>query len=261
MPTTIDHSIPVPGGNVFAREWRAAAGAADPPLILIHDSLGSVALWRDFPAQLAQGSGRRVIAYDRLGFGQSSARHDRLTRGFVTEEAQIYLPALLRHFRLERFIAFGHSVGGGMAVCAAAALADSCAALVIESAQMFAEDRTLQGIAAAKIDFQNDVNMARLRRYHADKAPWVLEAWTGSWLSPQFADWNLREELTRIRCPVLALHGDHDEFGSLHHAEIIRASVAGPVEVEIIEGGGHVPHREQPAAIVEKVVKFLAAAL
>lgn len=257
VPIATDHRIQMPGGEAFAREWRPAGAADQPPLVLIHDSLGSVAVWRDFPAQLADGTGRRVIAYDRLGFGESDARTDRLTTRFVSEEAQIYLPCLLRHFQLERFIAFGHSVGGGMAVCAGAALAGSCVAIVTESAQMFAEDRTLQGIAAARIDFQDDANMARLRRYHGDKAPWVLEAWTGSWLSPQFATWNLRTELSQIRCPILALHGDLDEFGSLKHPEMVEELAGGPVDARILEGCGHLPHREQPASVVEVVSAFL----
>jgi pimeloyl-ACP methyl ester carboxylesterase len=257
MADVIDHRIDVPGGGIFAREWSGSGASMAAPLILIHDSLGCVELWRDFPAQLAADTRRRVIAYDRLGFGRSDRRTDQLTPAFVADEARIYLPSLLRHFGIDRFVAFGHSVGGGMAVHCATALAPACPALVLESAQMFAEDRTLQGIAAAKIDFQDSANMARLRRYHGDNAKWVLDAWIETWLSPAFASWTLERELPRVRCPVLAIHGGHDEFGSLRHPELIRTLAGGRVETRILDQCGHVPHREQPSTIVDLVVRFL----
>jgi pimeloyl-ACP methyl ester carboxylesterase len=253
-----DHCIDAPGGRLFAREWTSASALTAPPLVLLHDSLGSVQLWRDFPAQLSNAVRRRVVAYDRLGFGKSDARTDRLTPRFVAEEAAIYLPCVLRHLGVERFVAFGHSVGGGMTIHCGAALADSCAAIIAESAQVFAEDRTLQNIAAAKIDFQDSKKLAKLHRYHGDKTQWVLEAWTETWLDPAFASWSLAEELPRVRCPILAIHGDQDEFGSLRHPELIRSLAGGPVTTRILEGVGHVPHREQPEWIIDLVAKFLA---
>jgi pimeloyl-ACP methyl ester carboxylesterase len=258
VSTVTNHRIDAPGGKLFAREWTPATVLPAPPLVLMHDSLGCVELWRDFPAQLAEGICRRVVAYDRLGFGRSDARADRLTTRFIAEEAAIYLPCVLQHLMMDRFVAFGHSVGGGMAVHCGTALAASCAAIVVESAQMFAEDRTLQGIAAARIDFRDSANLARLRRYHGDKAPWVLEAWTETWHDPAFASWNLETELPRVRCPMLAIHGDQDEFGSVKHPELIRSLAGGPVATRILEGVGHVPHRERPEAIISLVAEFLA---
>ena len=252
-----DHDIHVPGGKLFAREWIPDAVSADASLVLIHDSLGSVELWRDFPAALAIGTHRRVIAYDRLGFGRSDARTDRLTARFVSEEAEIYLPFLLRHFGIDRFVPFGHSVGGGMAVHCGTALASSCEAIILESAQMFAEDRTLQGIAAAKVDFRDPANFERLRRYHGDNARWVLEAWTETWLSPAFASWTLEPELPKVTCPILAIHGDQDEYGSLRHTELIRKLAGGSATTKVMEGFGHIPHREAPEAIVAIVAAFL----
>jgi pimeloyl-ACP methyl ester carboxylesterase len=257
VPQTSDHHISVPGGRMFAREWTPPAAADDTPLVLIHDSLGSVELWRDFPARLAAGTGRRVIAYDRLGFGRSDPRADRLTTRFVSEEAEIYLPRLLQYFQIDRFVPFGHSVGGGMAVHCGTALADSCAAIVTESAQMFAEDRTLRGIAAAKVDFRDPANFERLRRYHGDNARWVLEAWTETWLSPAFAAWTLAAELPKIACPMLAIHGDQDEYGSLSHIDLIRTLAGERATTKVLQGFGHIPHREQPEVIVGFVAEFL----
>jgi pimeloyl-ACP methyl ester carboxylesterase len=258
VSTAIDRRIDAPGGALFAREWTPAEVSAAPPLVLLHDSLGCVQLWRDFPAQLADAIRRRVIAYDRLGFGRSDARADRLTTRFIAEEAEIYLPCVLRHLHIDRFVAFGHSVGGGMAIHCGAALAASCAAVIVESAQAFAEDRTLQGVAAARIDFQDSAKLAKLDRLHGHKGPWVLAAWTETWLDPAFASWSLETVLPRVRCPMLAIHGDQDEFGSLRHPEMIRSQAGGRVEMRILEGVGHVPHREQPELIIRLVAEFLA---
>lgn len=255
--TVTDHMIDAPGGKLFAREWTTEGDPSRAPIILLHDSLGSVEVWRDFPALLAAATRRRVIAYDRLGFGRSDPRADRLTSRFVSEEAQIFLPCLLRQLQIDQFIPFGHSVGGGMAVYCGATLADSCAAIVTESAQIFVEDITLQAIAAAKVQYANSERLEKLRKYHGAKAQWVLHAWIDTWLSPEFASWNVCSVLPQIRCPLLAIHGDQDEFGSLKHPELARTLSGGEVETRVLEGCGHVPHKERPDTIVESVAQFL----
>lgn len=254
----VDHTVTTPGGRLFVREWPPARAAPAPPLVLIHDSLGCVELWRDFPQLVCAQTGRRVIAYDRLGFGRSDARSGPLSNAFVRAEAESSMPRILEHLGMSRFIAFGHSVGGGMAVHCATALAAACAGVITESAQMFAEDRTLREIAAAKLTYRDPAQLAKLRRYHGDKAQWVLDAWTDTWLSPEFASWTLRAELPRIRCPMLAIHGEDDEFGSLAHPEMIRASSGGRTQICILPGFGHVPHREQPGKIAAIVAGFVA---
>jgi pimeloyl-ACP methyl ester carboxylesterase len=154
LPTAADHSIVHSRGRLFARSWQPDGAVDAAPIVMQHDSLGSVALWRDFPAVLAQATGRRVIAYDRLGFGQSDARADRPTLAFVAEEPRLYLPAVLDQLGVRDFIALGHSVGGGMSIETAAHLPERCRALVTIAAQVFAEDRTLQGISAAREQFK-----------------------------------------------------------------------------------------------------------
>ncbi|MGC3987450.1 MAG: alpha/beta hydrolase [Pseudorhodoferax sp.] len=253
-----DHLVATPAGRLFARSWTPEGAADAAPVLLFHDSLGSVALWRDFPAALAEATGRRVVAYDRLGFGQSDASNGPLPPDFVRHEAQAHVPALCEQLGIARCVAFGHSVGGAMAVEAAAALADRCLALVTESAQTFPEDRTLAGIRAARLQFAQPGQLERLARYHGDKARWVLEAWTETWLSPAFADWSIHAVLPAVRCPVLAIHGEDDEYGSLVHPRRIAASVAGPAETLLLPGCGHVPHREQPQPVLAAVARLLA---
>jgi pimeloyl-ACP methyl ester carboxylesterase len=257
----IDHWIPHAQGRLFAREWPAVgAGAARPPLVLLHDSLGSVELWRDFPALLARDTGLRVIAYDRAGFGLSDARVARPSFDFVVEEATTWFPIVRRHFGIDHFAVLGHSVGGGMAVHIAARHSDRCTALVTIAAQAFVEDRTLAGLREARVSFAAPGAMERLARYHGDKAAWVLSAWLDTWLDPAFAHWSLAGALPDLRCPVLALHGERDEYGSPAHPALIARLAGGPARMEMLAGLGHVPQRERPDEIARRVATFLAAA-
>ena len=130
--------------------------------------------------------------------------------------------------------------------------------MVSESAQAFVEPRTRDGIRDAKAAFASDAQMARLQRWHGDKARWVLEAWTEVWLDASFDDWSLRDCLPRVHCPVLAIHGDGDEYGSLSFPCTIADGVAGPSRMVALQGCGHVPHREQEAVVFEIVTEFLA---
>ncbi|WP_328702649.1 alpha/beta fold hydrolase [Belnapia mucosa] len=260
MAKAADHWVETPGGRLFARSWQPEGSAAEagPTVVLIHDSLGCVELWRDFPAALATALGRRVVAYDRLGFGRSDPHPGPLPPDFIRGETEAGLLPLCEQLGIGRMVPFGHSVGGGMAVGAAARLPERCAALVTVSAQTFVEDRTLAGLREAEAGFRDPAQMQRLARYHGAKAEWVLEAWLGTWLAPEFAGWTLDADLARVRCPLLALHGDRDEYGSARHPERIVAGAAGPSRMVLLPGCGHVPHREGPEAVIEEVARFLA---
>lgn len=224
---------------------------ASTPIVLFHDSLGCVALWRDFPERLALATGHPVIAYDRLGFGRSSAHPGALPASFIGDEAHGGFQALRRELGITRFIAFGHSVGGCMAVCVAASAPADCAALLTLSAQSFVEDRTREGIIAARTLFAQDGQMEKLAKYHGDKARWVLDAWTETWLSPEFARWTLDSALSQVRCPALAMHGDRDEYGSVVHPQRIAGLIGARAESKIFDDCGHVPHREIPERLLE----------
>lgn len=233
------------------------------PVILLHDSLGAVELWRDFPARFAREVGCQIMAYDRPGFGRSERRNAPIETSFVHDEACVSLLPLLDDLNVEKAILFGHSVGGGMALAAAAQLPDRIAAVITESAQAFVEDRTLEGIRAAKKNFEDPTQLARLAKYHGNdvnKAQWVLDAWIETWLAPEFAGWSLKEDLRKLQCPVLAMHGDLDEFGSERHPKMIASlpsAFAGQGECVMFEGCGHVPHREKPELVLETVMAFL----
>lgn len=248
-----EHWIESPGGRLFAKSWVPDDATSKAPLLLFHDSLGCVALWRDFPKMLSQALQRPVIAYDRLGFGRSDARTDRLPGDFITIEAEKFIPAICSHLGIGDFLVCGHSVGGGMAVETAARSSSRCLAVVTISAQAFVEGRTLEGLRRAQVEFGSPDNMTRLAKYHGDKAAWVLHAWIDTWLSPDFAAWSLEPALQRIHCPVLAIHGAEDEYGSTEHPRRISQ---GRGEMRILPRVGHTPHRECPDLLVEAIDRF-----
>ena len=255
-----DSNLAIRGGNIFARQW-AAEDNENIPIVLLHDSLGSVDLWRDFPALLSITLSRRVIAYDRLGFGKSSPRAELPSVDFIGEEARVYFPQIARALELDEYVLFGHSVGGAMALNIAAEDPNRCKAVITEAAQAFVEERTLSGIRAAREAFEDEGQVARLTRWHGERAQWVLDAWTRVWLSPEFRSWSLDPCLDRIECPVLAIHGDADEYGSVEFPRRITEGVRGPSQMELLVSCGHVPHREKTGEVLRLVRTFIGAHL
>lgn len=213
--------------------------------------------WRDFPNALAHTLSRSVIAYDRLGFGRSSARDALPSLDFVGEEASLYFPAVRAALGISNYLLFGHSVGGAMALVIAASQMSGCTLVVTESAQSFVEGRTVAGIRAAKEQFRRPEQFNKLVKWHGDKTQWVLDAWTQVWLSPAFASWSLAPYLGKVHCPVLAIHGDSDEYGSLEFPGRIVRGVHGPSQLAVLEQCGHVPHREQQDRVLNVVSRFI----
>jgi pimeloyl-ACP methyl ester carboxylesterase len=241
---------------VLVRRWSLRPSNR-PPLILLHDSLGSVDQWRDFPDALAAATGRQVFAYDRLGFGGSTPRAERPSVDFISEEAVTFFPPMQRALGVTRFALFGHSVGGAMALVIAAAQPEACEAVITEAAQAFVEPRTLAGIRAAKAQFEKPGQFEKMVKWHGEKARWVLDAWTEVWLSREFASWSLDQELGKVTCPVLVIHGDRDEYGSLEFPRRIAGGAAGPSQLAILADCGHVPHREKRQEVLRLTYGFL----
>lgn len=252
-----DFRIDGPGGCLFARTWSPAEAARRAPVVLLHDSLGSVELWRGFPEALCAATGRQVVAYDRLGFGRSDAHLGTLASDFIAAEADGGFAAVRRALHIDRFVLFGHSVGGGMAVNCAARFGAACVGLITESAQSFVEDRTVAGIAEARELFKDPGQVDRLGRYHGDKAQWVLDAWINSWLHPAFATWSLKPVLPLLTCPALVIHGADDEYGTPRHPQLIAELSGGPVALAIMADTRHVPHREKEPEVIALVEDFL----
>lgn len=249
--------VEVPGGKLFVKTWAMGGSQSSVPLFLMHDSIGCVEMWRDFPAVLSNGLGRTVIAYDRLGFGKSSPQLKTPVASFISDEAKIYFPLVVEQLKIKEFDIFGHSVGGGMAVNVAAYLPGRCRALVTEASQAYVEDRTLEGIRKAKAEFLDPKKLDKLRKFHGEKAEWVLSSWVDVWLSPEFSGWSLADVLPKVQCPLLVIHGDKDEYGSLKFPEMIAGMASGKTRKVILENCGHVPHKEREKEVIGLVSGFL----
>lgn len=244
-------------GRIFVKIWNPEKLHIKTPILLLHDSLGCVDIWRDFPEKLAQTLNTPVVAYDRWGFGRSTERDQRPSVNFIDEEALEYFPWLLHELGVAKCGLLGHSVGGAMAVACAAQFPDLCEFVITESSQAFVEQRTLEGIRKAELDFKDPKMIARLEKYHSSKTPWVLDAWIGVWLSPEFASWRLLENLKKVVCPLLALHGDKDEYGSVEFPKTIVKYSSGKTKMKIFENCGHVPHREIESVVLAEVKGFI----
>ncbi|NAO28838.1 alpha/beta hydrolase [Pseudomonas syringae pv. dysoxyli] len=257
-----DFWVRVPGGRIFVRRWtRGGEWGEDTklPIILFHDSLGCVELWRNFPVLLCETTARDVIAYDRLGFGQSDAYEGPLDANFIRDEASCFVKSIKSELQIDQYVAVGHSVGGSMAAACASIEPADCAAVVTISAQAYVEDKTLSGIKIAKCEFEKPGAFERLQKYHGDKARWVLSAWVDTWLSEAFESWTIEAAAPELKCHVLAIHGELDEYGSVAHPQRIANLSSKPGRYLIFPGCHHVPHRENPNLLVRVVHEFLDA--
>lgn len=228
---------------------------ARPVLVLLHEGLGSIAMWRDFPGRLAHATGCNALVYSRFGYGNSEAlRADRPVR-YMHDEALIALPELLDRLAIERPILVGHSDGGSIALIHAGGSGRAVAGVVTLAAHVLVEDLSVASIAAAKTAYETTDLRSRLARYHADVDSAFL-GWNRIWLHPDFRAWNIEEYLPSITCPVLAIQGEDDEYGTMEQMRRIGAQVR-DVELVALEDCRHSPHRDQPGAVVDAITRFV----
>jgi pimeloyl-ACP methyl ester carboxylesterase len=241
-------------------EWIDVPDAPSdaPVLIFLHDSLGATSTWRDFPRRLAERVQLRAMSYDRRGYGRSGPFGESpRTPAYLEDEAQV-LVELIGALRIERAVLFGHSDGGSIALVAAAIAPKRIVSVVTEGAHVFVEERTLNGIREAQQTFATTDLARRLVRHHGDKVDRVVTAWIDTWLAPEYRDWNIERYLSRIRCPVLAIQGDDDEYGTPAQVDAIVAGASPNARGMMIPGVGHTPHREAEALVLDAVADFIA---
>jgi pimeloyl-ACP methyl ester carboxylesterase len=243
-------------GRRLEHQWFGAAGR-EPALVLLHEGLGSVALWRDVPEHLAALTGHRTVAYSRAGHGWSDAASLPRPVDYMHHEALTVLPAVLASLGLVGPILVGHSDGASIALIAAGSGRVRPAGLVLIAPHVFVEDCSVEGIASARERYASSDLPQRMARYHRD-AEATFRGWNDVWLSPAFRDWNIEGYLTGIDVPVLVIQGRDDEYGTVAQVDAIVSSVAGPVDRLELDGCGHAPHLEARDATLAAVAAFVS---
>jgi pimeloyl-ACP methyl ester carboxylesterase len=242
---------------VMLQPQNAAAGYR-PTLVFLHEGLGSVALWKRFPAEVVAATGCRALVYSRYGYGKS----DRLTAArnvdYMHREALDVLPEVLDRLGIESPILIGHSDGASIALVHAGAGKRPVRGVVAMAPHVFVEDITVKSIAAAKTTFQTTDLPQRLGRYH-DDAVSTFQGWNDIWLHPDFLHWNIEEFLPGVKCPLLLIQGEDDHYGTVAQVEAIARQVSGPVETLMLADCAHSPHQSmQKDATVAAVAGFVS---
>ncbi|MEW6707542.1 MAG: alpha/beta hydrolase [Pseudomonadota bacterium] len=239
--------------------WVGDASSRGPVIVFLHEGLGSVSMWKDFPQRLCKAAGRRGLVYSREGYGRSTPRpaHEHWAPDFMHRQAFDALPALLQALDLPApYVLFGHSDGGSIALIHAATYPLRVAGVVALAPHIMVEEQSVTSIAQTREAwFRTDLRQ-RLARHHADvdSAFW---GWNDAWLQPTFRDWSIEALLPSIRCPVLAIQGEDDEYGSMAQIDGIAERVP-QAELLKLAHCGHSPHKDQPGAVIETTCRFLA---
>lgn len=238
--------------------WVGAPDDARAPIVFLHEGLGSVAMWKDFPERLCRAAGRRGLVYSRRGYGLSTPRPptERWPVRFLHEQAEEVLPALLEALGIRRPWLFGHSDGGSIALLHAAS--HPCAGVIAVAAHVFTEAMGLAAIEATRTAYETTDLREKLARYHADVDS-AFRGWNDVWLDPDFRAWNIEAEIGAIACPLLVVQGDGDEYGTLEQVHAIARRVP-HAKTLVLPHCGHSPHRDQPERLIEATRAFVDGA-
>jgi len=228
---------------------------AEPALVFLHEGLGSIKLWRDFPAKVAKATGRKALVYDRYGYGASDVlREEKVGVRFMHQEALEALPELLEATKIEKPVLIGHSDGASIALIYSGS--HEVNGLVVLAPHVFIEKFNLESIRRIRATFETTDLPQRFAKYHTDPRR-TFYLWNDAWLDPAFETWNIEEYLPGITCPVLAIQGENDEYGTMAQLDAIRRQVKGPCELLKLKDCGHSPHRDQPEKTLHAVLNFL----
>ena len=230
-----------------------------PLIVFLHEGLGSIAQWKDFPLELCKKVNLEGFIYERQGYANSSALTETRDETYLENYALEELPKLIKTLNLEnrKLILFGHSDGGSIAYIYAGKYPENIVGIITEAAHVFVEDITLNGISPVVDMFENWNLKEKLARYQKEKTEQIFYAWSDTWHKKQFKNWNIEHYLSPVTCPVLAIQGIDDEYGTELQVDKIINGVSGKAQKLMIPNCGHIPHFQQREIIIEESVKFL----
>jgi pimeloyl-ACP methyl ester carboxylesterase len=248
------------GDGTLETGWWGPGPAETPTLVLLHEGLGCVALWRDVPARLAAATGCGVFAYSRFGYGQSDPTPLPRPMTYMHREAQIVLPEVLAAAEIERAVLLGHSDGGSIAAIYAGSHGNdqpNLLGVITIAAHFFVEDLNLQSIRQIKLEYETGALRQRLARYHRD-VDVAFRGWNDAWLDPRFREFDITLLLPNIAVPILALQGAVDPYGTDEQIHVLQANVRAPITTGFIAGARHSPHLEAKEATLAAITGFIA---
>jgi pimeloyl-ACP methyl ester carboxylesterase len=245
-------------GHRLEAVWLGPPAEAGPSFVLLHEGLGSVSLWRDFPARLAEATGFGVLVYSRLGYGGSDPAPLPRPLTYLEDEARVTLPAVLEQAGIKDCVLLGHSDGGSIAALYAGLHADPrVRGVVLIAPHFFVEEVSLSGIRMTDAAFESGELRARLARHHRANSETAYRGWRDLWLDPRFRDWNAAAALNGLDAPTLIIQGQEDAYGSLEQIRFLE-SRAQYVETLILPAYGHAPHLERPDVVLPAIARFVA---
>jgi pimeloyl-ACP methyl ester carboxylesterase len=244
-------------GRRLEYRWIGPRPHEAPTIVFLHEALGSVSTWRDFPARLAAGTGCGALVYSRTGHGGSGALSGLRSVRYLHEEALDVLPAVLAHFALSEVVLFGHSDGASIAILLAGARLGAVRGVILEAPHVFVEEAALAGIRRTTEAYETTSLRERLSRHHGEGTDALFCAWAEIWRRPGFRGWNIEEYLPSVTCPVLVIQGEDDPYGTLRQVDAVVSQVRGTARPLVLPKCGHSPHSERPDEVLDAVAGFV----
>lgn len=248
-------------GKRLEYRWIGPSPDQAPTIVFLHEGLGSVSLWRDFPDRVAEATGCGALVYSRLGYGGSDPVEGPWPVRFMHDEAIEVLPAVLEHFKIPNVVLFGHSDGASISIIYAGSRLGPVRALVLEAPHVFVEPVCVESTLEIVEAYETKGLKERLARHHGGNTESIFRTWTDVWLRPDFRQWNIEEYLPAIDAPVLVIQGEDDQYGTLRQVETVVGKVSGPAEALVLANCGHSPHRDQPDAVLDAAARFVRGAI
>jgi pimeloyl-ACP methyl ester carboxylesterase len=248
-------------GHDLEYRWIGPPPGDAPSIVFLHEGLGCVGMWRDFPDRMASATGCGALVYSRMGYGASGGMRGSRPLRFLHDEALDVLPAVLERLHLEEVVLFGHSDGASIAVVYAGARRGPVRALVLEAPHVFVEPVCIESITRITEGYETTGLRERLARHHGGNTDSMFGSWADVWLRPEFRQWNIEGYLPAIECPVLVVQGEDDAYGTLRQVDAVVTQVKGPARSLVLARCGHSPHSERPDEVLEAAARFVRQTL
>lgn len=245
------------GGHRLEYTWHGPPPEEASTLVLLHEGLGCIDMWRDFPAAVAERTGCGTLVYSRWGYGRSESLESPRPARFMHDEALVTLPELLAALGVRRPILVGHSDGASIALIYAGAGAGPVRGLILEAPHVFVEELSIRSITAARTAFETTDLARRLERYHGRNTQGAFRGWNDVWLAAGFRDWNIEEYIPGVAVPMLLIQGEADEYGTRAQIEAIARQASVVVETRRLANCGHTPHRDRRDDVLDAMVDFV----